>query len=182
MSETNDLKTLYAGRHLLLVARGRWEFATRPVRRPAVGIVAITEHDRVVLVEQFRVPVEETVVELPAGLTGDVAGSEHESLLQSAKRELWEETGYEAERWTELSRGYSSPGLTDEMIVLFLAEGISKRGPGGGDANEHITVHEVPFHNVMTWLNERGAKADLKLLAGLYAAHESRSNRGKSNG
>ena len=181
MYETNELRTLYAGRHLSLVARGRWEFATRPVRRPAVGIIAITEDDRVVLVEQFRVPVEETVIELPAGLTGDVAGSEHESLLESAKRELWEETGYEAERWTELGRGYSSPGLTDEMIVLFLAEGISKCGPGGGDGSENITVHEVPFHHVMTWLTERGAKADLKLLAGLYAAREFRGERGESH-
>jgi ADP-ribose pyrophosphatase len=141
------------------------------------GIVAITEDDRVVLVEQFRIPVEETVIELPAGLTGDIAGSEHESLLELAKRELSEETGYEAEHWTELGRGYSSPGLTDEMIVLFLAEGISKRGRGGGDGSKNITVHEVPFHEVMTWLNERGAKADLKLLAGLYATHEFRSKR-----
>jgi len=88
MADTNEMKVLYAGRHLTLISRGRWEFATRPVRRPAVGIVAITDDDLVVLVEQFRVPVDETVIELPAGLTGDVAGSEHESLLQSAKREL----------------------------------------------------------------------------------------------
>jgi ADP-ribose diphosphatase len=180
MSETNELKTLHAGRHLSLVARGRWEFATRSVRQPAVGIVAITDDDRVILVEQFRVPVEETVVELPAGLTGDVAGTEHESLLESAQRELREETGYEAAHWTELGGGYSSPGLTDEMIVLFLAEGISKRGPGGGDASENITVHEIPFHKVMAWLAERGAKADLKLLAGLYAAHEFRCKRAES--
>ena len=181
MCETNELRTLYSGHHLSLVARGRWEFATRPVRRPAVGIVAITEDDRVILVEQFRVPVEETVIELPAGLTGDVAGSEHESLLESAKRELWEETGYEAERWTEIGSGYSSPGLTDEMIVLFLAEGITKSGHGGGDASENITVHEIPFKHIMTWLTERGAKADLKLLAGLYAAREFRSERGQSH-
>src|SRR6476469_1485460 len=113
MSDASELEVLYAGRHLTLVGRGRWEFATRPVRKPAVGIVAITDEGAVVLVEQFRVPVEETVVELPAGLTGDIAGSEHESLLESAQRELREETGYEAECWTELARGYSSPGLTD---------------------------------------------------------------------
>src|SRR6476469_4623571 len=135
MADTNEMKVLYAGRHLTLISRGRWEFATRPVRRPAVGIVAITDDDLVILVEQFRVPVEETVIELPAGLTGDVAGSEHESLLESAKRELCEETGYEAKHWTELSRGYSSPGLTDEMIVLCFAEGISKLGSGGGDGS-----------------------------------------------
>jgi ADP-ribose pyrophosphatase len=146
-----------------------------------VGIVAITNDDRVVLVEQFRVPVGKTVVEIPAGLTGDVAGSEHESLLESAKRELREETGYEAERWTELGSGYSSPGLTDEMIVLFLAEEIRKCGPGGGDSGEEITVHEVPFDQVITWLTKRGATADLKLLAGLFAAQEHRSKRGETH-
>ena len=63
------------------------------------------------------------------------------------------------------------------MIVLFLAESISKCGPGGGDGSENITVHKVPFEQVMTWLTKRGAKADLKLLAGLYAAREFRSKR-----
>jgi ADP-ribose pyrophosphatase len=179
MSDKNDLITLHAGRHLSLVARGRWEFATRPVKKPAVGIVAITDEDRVVLVEQFRVPVEENVIELPAGLTGDVAGAENESLLESAKRELREETGYEASRWSELASGYSSPGLTDETIVLFLAEGVNKCGRGGGDQSEDITVHEVSFDHVMAWLAERGAKADMKLLAGLFAAQEFRNKRPK---
>ncbi|MFO0788797.1 MAG: NUDIX hydrolase [Pirellulales bacterium] len=182
MTDSTDLRTLHAGRHLSLVACGTWEFATRQVRRPAVGIIAITDDDRVVLVEQFRVPVGEKVVEIPAGLAGDVAGSEHESLLESAKRELWEETGYEAERWTEIASGYSSPGLTDEEIVLFLAEDIRKRGSGGGDSSENITVHEVPFHQVMPWLSEHGATADLKLLAGLFAMHEHRRVRGNSHG
>ncbi|HEX3600466.1 MAG TPA: NUDIX hydrolase [Lacipirellulaceae bacterium] len=179
MSDTGEIITLHAGRHLSLVARGRWEFATRPVNKPAVGIVAITDADCVVLVEQYRVPVAETVIELPAGLTGDVAGNEHESLLESAKRELREETGYEALRWAELGSGYSSPGLTDERIVLFLAEGLSKRGPGGGDETEDITVHEVSIDHVMEWLAERRAKTDLKLLAGLYAAQETRNKRTK---
>jgi ADP-ribose pyrophosphatase len=165
-----DEKVLYQGTHLILRARGRWEFATRPVRQPAVGIVAITDDDRVVLVEQFRPPVGESVIELPAGLTGDVAGKEHESLVESAQRELLEETGYEAERWTELTRGYSSPGLTDELIVLFLADGLRKRGAGGGDGTEGITIHEVPLDGVLDWLEQRGAKADLKLLAGICAA------------
>lgn len=69
MSDQNALRTLYQGRHLSLVARGHWEFATRAVRRPAVGIVAITDEGRVVLVEQLRPPVGERVIELPAGST-----------------------------------------------------------------------------------------------------------------
>lgn len=174
MSHQGNNEVLYAGKHLILHRVGKWEYATRPVKQPAVGIIAITDDEQVVLVEQFRPPVGEHVIELPAGLTGDVAGSEHESLLESAKRELLEETGYQAARWTELTRGYSSPGLTDELIVLFLAEGLSKTAQGGGDSNESITVHEIPLDEVLDWLANRGAKVDLKLLAGLFAAQKHR--------
>lgn len=173
MSEP-DIKTLFPGRHISLVARGTWEFATRNTQRPAVGIVAVTADEKVVLVEQARPAVNARLVELPAGLSGDIAGAEHEPLLEAAKRELLEETGYAAEKWTELVSGYSSPGLTDELIVLFLAEGLTKVAAGGGDANEAIVVHEVPLRGVIGWLAERGLKADLKLLAGLYAAVEKR--------
>src|SRR3954465_6398844 len=116
------LETLYAGKHLTLVATGNWEFVTRMTKNPAVAIVAITNDDQIVLVDQFRIPAGRRVIEIPAGLSGDTPGTEGEPLLESAKRELLEETGYKADRWTELGRGYSSPGLTDELIVIFLAE------------------------------------------------------------
>lgn len=172
-----DLKTLHAGRHLSLVARGKWEFASRNTNRPAVGIVAITDNNEVILVEQRRPAVNATLMELPAGLAGDIAGAEQEPLLDAARRELLEETGYTADRWTELAAGYSSPGLTDELIVLFLAEGLHKVAAGGGDESESIAVHEVPLHAVLPWLAERGWKADMKLLAGLYAAEAVRRER-----
>lgn len=182
MSETSEPSPLFVGRYISVWSRGKWEYVTRKIRRPAVGIVAVTDDDRVVLVEQFRPPADEYVVELPAGLTGDVAGAESESLVEAAKRELLEETGYEAARWTELTRGYSSPGLTDEQTALFLAESLVKRGAGGGVDGEGIVIHEVPINGVLAWLAERGAKADLKLLAGLYAVQELRSKRRTSNG
>jgi ADP-ribose pyrophosphatase len=153
-------------------SRGGWEYATRNIARPAVGIVAVTDAGDVVLVEQHRPPVGRKVIELPAGLSGDIVGQEDEALLEAAKRELLEETGYVAERWTELLAGYSSPGLTDESITLFLAEGLQQAGPGGGDPSESITVHEVPLDDVLAWLNSKSAVADLKLLAGLFAASE----------
>ena len=170
MPVENEVQTVHTGRHLTMVARGRWEFVTRNTQRPAVGIVAITDAGEVVLVEQYRPPVDRRVVEIPAGLTGDVGGAENETLLEAAKRELKEETGYAAKRWTQLGGGYSSPGLTDESIVLFLAEGLQRQQRGGGDESEQITVHEVAVENVDQWLNERDAPADLKLFAGLYAA------------
>ena len=168
----NNVQTLYQGRHLLMCARGGWEYASRKISRPAVGIVAVTDSENIVLVEQNRTPVGQKVVELPAGLSGDIAGNEDEALLEAAKRELLEETGYAATRWTELVSAYSSPGLTDESITLFLAEGLTQLGPGGGDDSEGIAIHEVPVLRVFEWLCEREAKVDLKLFAGLFAANE----------
>mgnify|MGYP002625797369 CR=1 FL=1 len=172
MAENNDLATVYEGQHLSMAQRGHWEFATRNTKRPAVGIVAITDSQDVVLVEQYRLPVGRMVVELPAGLAGDIPGSENEALVEAAKRELLEETGYTANEWTELGSGYSSPGLTDESIVLFLARGLEKTGPGGGDESEEIAIQEVRVGEVSRWLAEHSHSADLKLLAGLFLAQE----------
>jgi ADP-ribose pyrophosphatase len=169
------IKTLYAGKHLTMVAMGKWEFVTRMTKNPAVAIVAITDDERVVLVEQFRIPAGEPVIEIPAGLSGDTPGTEGEPLLESAKRELLEETGYKAGRWTELGRGYSSPGLTDELIVIFLAEKLEKVESGGGDSQESITIHEVPITELLSFLSTRDATMDFKMLAGIYAAQQHRS-------
>lgn len=177
MTENNELQTLYAGRHLSMVARGSWEYITRNTRRPAVGIVAVTDAGNVVLVEQYRPPVGCNVVELPAGLAGDIEGAEHEPFVEAAKRELLEETGYTAACWTELGGGYTSPGLTDETIVMFLAEVLEKQHAGGGDESEEIAVYEVAFEGVIDWLRERDALADLKLFAGLFAAEQELRSR-----
>jgi ADP-ribose pyrophosphatase len=181
MAEPNERRIVWTGRHLSMADRGGWEYATRNTNKPAVGIVAITDDCRVVLVEQFRPPVGRMVIELPAGLAGDVTGAEQESLIDAAQRELIEETGYRAARWTELTHGYSSPGLTDESIVLFLAEGLTKVGAGGGDDSEDIALHEVPLEQVFQWLDQKGCRADLKLLAGLYVAESLLKSRRRSN-
>lgn len=170
MNEEDPENILYRGKHISLIQREGWEVATRNTNRPAVAVVAVTHDRRVVLVEQHRPPVGHPVIEIPAGLAGDVPGQESEELLSAAQRELLEETGYAARRWTELTSGYCSPGLTDERIYLFLAEDLDRQGPGGGDESAAITLHEVALDKVVQWLHERHAVADLKTLAGLYAA------------
>lgn len=172
---------VWTGHHVSMWKRGHWEYAVRNTARPAVGIVAVTSDDSVVLVEQYRPPVGERVIEIPAGLVGDLDDHEEESLMEAAKRELFEETGYTAERWIHMGGGYSSPGLTDETIELFFADGLRKEGPGGGDDQEEIRIHEVPWNQLHDWLGRNGAQLDLKLLAGIRLAErhrESRSNDG----
>ncbi len=165
-------RLLWAGQHLEVRAAGTWEYVTRRIRRPAVAIVAITDRNEMVLIEQLRPPIGEPVIEIPAGLVGDLAGHSDEPLLVAARRELLEETGYEASHWTRLTEGCSSPGLTDESVVLYLARGLQKVAAGGGDESESIETHLVPVVEVLTWIRQRGAPIDLKVLAALALLNE----------
>src|SRR5438093_387640 len=117
---------LCEGKHLRFLKRGGWEMVTRKDVTGIVGIVAVTDNDRLVLVEQFRPPLGKRVIEIPAGLAGDVAGHENEELLLAAKRELREETGYEAAQWRMAAEGATSAGLCDEIVTLFVAGKLKK--------------------------------------------------------
>jgi ADP-ribose pyrophosphatase len=168
---TSHDKVLWEGRHLKMILRNGWECVERPGVTGIVGIVAVTDDNKLVLVEQYRPPVGGPVVELPAGLVGDVAGQAEEGLEDAARRELEEETGYRAEKLERLCEGVPSAGMSDEVITLFLATGLRKTGPGGGDESEDIVVHEVPLVDVMDWLSlqeQRGVRIDLKVYTGLW--------------
>ncbi|MBM3970428.1 MAG: NUDIX hydrolase [Planctomycetes bacterium] len=175
----SQLETLHAGRYLSLVRRGHWEFATRHGATGVVGLIAVTNEAKMLLVEQLRPPLGKRVLELPAGLSGDIPGEEAESLVRAARRELLEETGYEAQEVRLLTEGPSSAGLTDEMISFFLMTGLTKTGAGGGDASENIIVHEVPLTAMPRWLEEHrhaGWAIDPKIYVGLFwIEHNSRS-------
>jgi ADP-ribose pyrophosphatase len=163
--------TLYEGRWLRLRQRGRWEYAERTNPGGAVIIVAVTPADRVLFVEQYRVPILQTTIEMPAGLVGDLAEQSDESALQAARRELEEETGYRCQRMEFIHRGPSSSGMSTEMIAFMRAWDLEKVGPGGGDATENIVVHEVPRREAGAWLLARAAEGysiDPKLFAGLW--------------
>lgn len=163
------------GRHLRFVRRGDWEYAERKKVSGIVGIVAVTDDGKLLLVEQFRPPLQKTVIEIPAGLAGDVAGAETEALAEAAQRELREETGYSAAALVYLTEGAASAGICDEVIALFQARGLKKMDSGGGDESEQITVHEVPLKEVHKWLSQRqsgGAVVDLKVYAALYFAEK----------
>ena len=134
-------------------------------------IVAVTRDGRLLFIEQFRPPVNRPVIELPAGLAGDIPGEETEAFATAARRELVEETGYEAARLKRLAGGPASAGVSNELVTFFLATGLRKVGTGGGDDHEDIVVHEVPLAKVTRWLKQKekaGAMIDVKIFAGLY--------------
>jgi ADP-ribose pyrophosphatase len=166
---TQDI-THFKGRYLSLLERDGWEFASRSNASCVVVLVAVTSEEEIVLVEQYRKPVEARVIELPAGLVGDHVDPE-ESVLDAAVRELEEETGYAAAQLEVLMTCPSSAGMSDEMISFVLAKGLTRVGPGGGDDSEDIEVHIVPLTDVDAWLNRQlsaGKPLDPKIYAALY--------------
>lgn len=152
---------------------GRWEYAHREQASGAIAIVAITPDRKLILVEQFRPPVRANTIELPAGLVGDLPGDAEESVIVAARRELLEETGYEAGQIEVACVSPSSPGLTSETITLLIARELRRTGAGGGVEHENIIVHEVPMRQVSRFLNKQAASGkpvDFKVYAGLYFA------------
>jgi 8-oxo-dGDP phosphatase len=101
----------------------------------AVGVVAMDELDRVLLIRQYRHPVGRKLWEIPAGLR-DVAG---EAALETARRELLEEAGYKAADWQVLADFFSSPGITSERLRIFLARGLTLVP---GPEREYVPDHE----------------------------------------
>lgn len=161
------------GKYLKLVREGNWEFVSRVNAKGVVAVVAVTPDRRLVLTEQFRPAVGCRVIDLPAGLAGDVAGQEDEELQASALRELIEETGYNASELKHVANCPSSPGLTSEVISLFVAISVTKASSGGGVEGENITVHTPHIRGIQRWLatqTSSGKLIDGKVYAGLYFA------------
>ncbi len=154
----------WAGRFIAAKTRGKWEYVGRTRGVRAAVIVAVDD-GHALLVEQYRVPLGRSCLELPAGLVGDE--TEGEAVEIAAARELEEETGYRAERIEVLGEFASSPGMVTETFTLVRASGLSKVGDGGGIHDENITVYRVPLDGVADFLAQRraaGVAADAKLL------------------
>jgi len=167
----NTPETIAAGKHLHFCRYDTWEYVRRPNASGIVIVVAMTDGDRVILVEQFRPPVQKRVIEFPAGLSGDIAGSEDEPLVEAARRELLEETGYAAEKMEHAFDGTSSAGLTDEVVSFFFATQLRKVAEGGGDASEDVEVHEISMAELESWLRtkqDNGCLIDSRIYSGLY--------------
>ncbi len=164
-------RSLYRGKFLELAAIGHWEFVHRNGSATPVGIVAITADRRLLLISQYRIPVQKMCIEIPAGLAGD--GEPNEEWKTAAIRELREETGYSAEDMELLTEGATSAGLTSECMKLVMALGVHHVGEQELDGDEQITVHAIPIGQVEAFLREReqaGQLVDPKVYAALYFA------------
>ena len=140
--------------------------ATRDVVRHngAVGIVAIDEQKRVLLVRQYRAAAGKALWEIPAGKLDHGA----ESPLACAQRELKEETGAQARHWKALFSAYSSPGGLGEVLHIFLATGL-EQGEMQLDEGEFLFVQAVPLETARQWIFS-GEIEDMKTIAGVLAA------------
>lgn len=171
-------KTLWKGKYLRTVRityEGRkgdlrqWEAVERVNCNGIAAIVPITDDGHVILIRQFRPPVNGYVIELPAGLN-----DMNETLEAVASRELLEETGYEAKKLIPFARGPLSGGLSGEILTVYLATGVEFRGVSGRDEAEDIEVLKVPLTGIYEWLStlvKDGNLIDLKIFGLIEMAH-----------
>lgn len=112
----------------------------------AAAILALDGEGNAFFVEQYRYPVGRALFEVPAGKI-----DEGETPLECAKRELFEECGITAKKWTELGPMFSSPGFCDEAIYLFAAEELSESAPNP-DEDEFLDIIKMPLEEACSRL------------------------------
>lgn len=167
----SEINTLYSGKYLNLLERNGWEYVTRNHHDVAI-ILPVLPDGTIILVNEFRVPLQKRVVGLPAGIVGD--NEVGEGIFDGARRELIEEIGYKANNLKlVLEESPSSSGMTNETFNLFIASDLEKVGDGGGDETEDIKVLHVDCEDlnqsVQRW-KEEGHVVDPKIYIGLYFA------------
>jgi ADP-ribose pyrophosphatase len=133
------------------------------LRHPgAVMIIPLLDTEHVLLERQFRYPLGRSVVEFPAGKID--AG---EPPFACARRELLEETGYTARRWSYLGGLHNAIAYSDEKIEIFLAEDLERNGNATLDAGETLEVFEAPWRQLLEWVRD-GAVTDVKTMVGAF--------------
>jgi ADP-ribose diphosphatase len=172
-------EVLFEGDHLSFRIRRGWEYVEHRTAKESVMVVALTpdESPRIVLVEEFRPAVDAPVICLPAGLVGDEGPEDRET---AARRELSEETGWEAGTLRLIGRGPGSAGMSSEIVNFYLAAGVRLAGPQGEREREEIRVHVVDLASLAVWTRAReteGVLVDPKVWTGVHLAEIARRSR-----
>lgn len=125
----------------------------------AIGVLAIDESDRVLLVGQHRYPLDAYSWEIPEG-----GGGPDESALDAARRELVEETGFQARSWRELGRAALSNSVTDEFAIYFVATDL-QGGVASPEGTEELQTRWVPFEEALAMTVDGRITDALSILA-----------------
>lgn len=166
-------KEIFRGRVFRLVLRdlrfpdgrrARYSIVDHP---GAVAIVPLLDNGDVILLRQYRPSIGQAIYEIPAGTL-----ERGERPLQTARREIREETGYRARRWTRLGTFYTAPGFCTERLHVFLAQDLVP-DPIPRDADELLRPVRVPLPRALQMIR-RGRIRDAKSIAGLFLCHERR--------
>lgn len=164
--KTLDTQLVYDGKILKIykdnveVSDGHKSFREVVKHSGGVVVVALKDAETILLVKQFRYPIQETILELPAGKL-----EQGEDPFEAAKRELEEETGYCANNWSSLGFIYTSPGYSNEKLYLYLAHDLNftQCHP---DEGEIIESFEYKIKDVLKMISNNEIN-DSKTLCGI---------------
>lgn len=166
--QTLDDRLVYEGDYLKLhhatvqLPNGATSYREYLKHPGAVMIMPLFDNGDVLLERQYRYPMRQVFVEFPAGKKD--AG---EAPLATAQRELLEETGYRAERYTHVTDIHNALAYSDEVIHFYLAEGLVLEGEQSLDDNEFVQLLRVPLNELMTWI-KNGWVSDVKTQLGAF--------------
>nr|WP_251547101.1 NUDIX hydrolase [Limosilactobacillus caecicola] len=169
--KTISKQTLYNG-HILELEKQRvvtsngHETSREIVRHAAaVALLMITDDQQMILVEQWRTPVNKMTLEIPAG---KVDARDHDDLEHAARREMNEETRLAADHLSRVNASFTSPGFTDEQITLYLATGLSPvttKLPQ--DLDEDLHLVKVTLSEALQMVRQ-GKIDDMKTVMAIY--------------
>ncbi|MHB1346225.1 MAG: NUDIX domain-containing protein [Candidatus Humimicrobiaceae bacterium] len=135
----------------------------------AVAVVPLTSGNEIILIRQYRYPVEEVLIEIPAGKL-----DKNEDPLDCAKRELQEEVGAVGGSFTHLTSFHTTPGFSNEFLHLYLATGFEKK-ENNPDEDEFLQILSIPIKECVDWVFE-GKIKDAKSIIGILMANEYMKN------
>jgi ADP-ribose pyrophosphatase len=133
------------------------------IEHPGSVVIVPVQEDRILMLSQYRLALDKTILELPAGTR-----NWDEDWQACAERELREETGYRGAIWTSLGRVWPAPGITNELMAIYLATDLSW-DPLPADEDEEIEVRPLPIDQAIEMALD-GRLMDAKSIVGLLRA------------